>query len=651
MRVWSLIPLLVLSIISIYSPSNAHGFTGTTLVDCHSEFMTIAELSQVSENRSDYTFIPCYKDTDPGGTEYFECIERVGKGYTFHFVRILLDDETTWIVCAPHQPFYSVTRHMWVPAYEITPFDRLQCRYNKTIGVRTILWQPFDNHVHTLQIKNAKTFFVTKHSVLAHNYAIAAAGLPALEWVIGTGCVLVAAVLGNSAEFLKTMLAREAATQTTKIALQQTSTATTSQAIAASNATTATITKSVSIAKKAQTAASTAKDWGAIAKNINFTPSPRVDYGPPPVMAPQGMSATNLFSGLIAVASLAYFSYDYYKRKIEYCADYKTHYNPEHAQQTILRSCDAVIQYQAQQEESFKQQAAALAAAQLATQQRERVEQERLQKEEQRRAIAKAQEEQRLEQEAAQRAQEAYQAEQLKIQEEHQAVVACEAEQKAAEMKFRKPWNRVKKWVGSAWNYVTESAKDAVDTVLYREKQNHKKKKGREKEIVKSSTGGPSEDPDDDPDKKKNRPKSKKYGLGAVGGKWLKDRLKELQKELEKQKKLNIENKKPAIPPKEPEVEIIPASYHRVTGGGSRSGGKSPAPRYNQLDEIVSNAVEFEEGSTHGVGISEGKIYKLADSRNNQYHAYEISIEEVEPHAKDLLQAIGKLSKTGKIIG
>ena len=519
MKLRELIRVGVLGVLVYGSNVNAHGFIGSTVIDTNKGLIPIESFRNFdSEQRASVTLECPYDDYLSRSRR--ENVYRSGISETDYTIMIVLESEkNAVIVCAPFQPFYSDTRKAWVPAYQLTHKDRLVCRYNRTIGIKDIQWQPGKVAIYALQLKETHTYYVSYELVLAHNYAIALLGYEAIAWVVGAGSVAIMSLVHQAHNTLQTVAALEVAKETTKFIAKEVA-----QESAQEVATTVAA-KTIVAAKKAVSAKNVvmqAKQVHDVMQGISFACPPPTNFSMPvqTFVSTTSATAATTVCNVAFVAYGCWMAYKYYKNNIAYRCEYKKFEYDAHELEQNVRLAHL-------------------------------------------------------------------QAEQAQI--------------------------------------------------LLRDKHLEKKKqKKTEQQALKKSGGGNNNNNDDD---KIVRPEKIIVA---------KESKKELQR-LNEEGKLK-EGEYDAI------IDYMPNSidrnnidfdtYHTINSKGSGQSGKSPCPRYHQVDEIIETAipadkVEFIQNKIQLIGRSEGKYYRILDSNNGRFHMHEVARKDLKYYAQDLFNKMG----------
>ena len=191
MKIFKAAIALILSSITLQSQIQSHGFVAGTLVYQAGQLIDISSLY-----RHGTAGIPIECCLETTLKEAHHTLLCVNKSEVFHTIQIVVaDDDRTLVECSPHQPFYSVTRQQWVPAYDLTVHDQLYCRQGTTLGITRISHLYTPTTIYALSVDRAHTYFVTRHRILVHNAA--AALTPGLQFLMTIGCAL--GIIGKSA--------------------------------------------------------------------------------------------------------------------------------------------------------------------------------------------------------------------------------------------------------------------------------------------------------------------------------------------------------------------------------------------------------------------------------------------------------------------
>jgi hypothetical protein len=101
-------------------------------------------------------------------------IKQCGRSSTKTYMRIVIENCTTTIVCTPIQEFYLATAQQWIPAYQLYVGDTLLCKFG-TKAITRIEYIEESTDVYMLEISDTHTFFVGWHGALTHNMGLPAA--------------------------------------------------------------------------------------------------------------------------------------------------------------------------------------------------------------------------------------------------------------------------------------------------------------------------------------------------------------------------------------------------------------------------------------------------------------------------------------------
>ncbi len=114
----------------------------------------------------------------------------VAAGYSSvrYYCRLFFEQGQESLDCAFAQLFYRVNDQTWVPAYKVRAGDRLLCAQYESVEVAQVqlIEKPLD--VYTLEIKNAHTFLVTSHKIVAHNMFLPLGAFIGISIPFDIGC-------------------------------------------------------------------------------------------------------------------------------------------------------------------------------------------------------------------------------------------------------------------------------------------------------------------------------------------------------------------------------------------------------------------------------------------------------------------------------
>ncbi len=164
-----------------------HGFGKNTLI-CEGSNKSFLQLEHLVDLVGRHKKVHVFSFDEKDHTWTKNKVVTAGHSSVRYYCRLFFEQGQESLDCAFAQLFYRVDDQTWVPAYKVRAGDRLLCAHYESVEVAQVqlIEKPLD--VYTLEIKNAHTFLVTSHKIVAHNMFLPLGAFIGISIPFDIGC-------------------------------------------------------------------------------------------------------------------------------------------------------------------------------------------------------------------------------------------------------------------------------------------------------------------------------------------------------------------------------------------------------------------------------------------------------------------------------
>ncbi len=167
--------------------THPHGFGKDTLV-CEGSNKSFLQLEHLVDLVGRHKKVHVFSFDEKDHTWAKNKVVAAGHSSVRYYCHLFFEQGQESLDCAFAQLFYRVDDQTWVPAYKVRAGDRLLCAQYASVEVAQVqlIEKPLD--VYTLEIKNAHTFLVTSHKIVAHNMFLPLGAFIGISIPFDIGC-------------------------------------------------------------------------------------------------------------------------------------------------------------------------------------------------------------------------------------------------------------------------------------------------------------------------------------------------------------------------------------------------------------------------------------------------------------------------------